>query len=190
MLTELTENKDGIIKENQWIRAFKEENKDEFYQDIKEFSSYKDVFRPYNEWLESFTKEEKEKYIKIPEKNMNTRGVYVTSLNKETYLGRLTNEEAEDSIYLKNDFYFRSYGVCDNAEQAIEYADNLMWKNILETTDDYIILLVPMFKDSQPKFGGWRWHKWGIYIGEQNPEYEYLYDEKDIEMIYCFNIVK
>lgn len=26
------------------------------------------------------------------------------------------------------------------------------------------------------------------YIGIQNPQYEYLYDEEDIEKVYCYHI--
>lgn len=29
--------------------------------------------------------------------------------------------------------------------------------------------------------GGWRWHKWGEYIGDGNPQYEYLDDEEGFE---------
>jgi len=43
-------------------------------------------------------------------------------------------------------------------------------------------------KDLEPTDGGWRWHKWGEYIGTQNPQMEYIHDEPEIEKVYVYHI--
>jgi hypothetical protein len=35
---------------------------------------------------------------------------------------------------------------------------------------------------------GWRYHKWGDYIGSQNPQSEYLYDDTHIDAVWTFHI--
>ena len=53
---------------------------------------------------------------------------------------------------------------------------------------NFVIGLSTVERDRQPSDGGWRWHKWGEYIGNQNPEHEYLYDDIHIDKVYCFHI--
>jgi hypothetical protein len=45
-----------------------------------------------------------------------------------------------------------------------------------------------VIKANQSHEGGWRWHKWGEYIGKYEPQYEYLYDEPEIEKVYVYHI--
>lgn len=79
-----------------------------------------------------------------------------------------------------------SNGVCDSPEQFMEKIGK-----ILDTLpDEYVVGFDKISKKDQPPEGGWRWHKWGEYIGDQNPQYEYLYDEPEIEEIYLYNIFK
>lgn len=76
------------------------------------------------------------------------------------------------------------YGVCDNYEQILEKC-----KNILNNPNkNYVIGLSTVERVGQPSDGGWRWHKWGEYIGNQNPKHEYLYDDTHIDKVYCFHI--
>ena len=77
-----------------------------------------------------------------------------------------------------------SYGVCDNFEQVLAlYPLN-------EIDGNFSISFTPMYKKDQPKVGGWKWHKWGNYIGTQESQYEYLYDEKNIDLVYVYHIYK
>lgn len=76
-----------------------------------------------------------------------------------------------------------SYGVCDNYEQIIE-----KYKILTTSESLFSIVITPMIKNEQPESGGWRWHKWGSYIGEHEITSEYLYDEEDIEKVYVFHI--
>ena len=36
--------------------------------------------------------------------------------------------------------------------------------------------------------GGWRWHKWGEYIGKHNPQYEYLDHESGIDYVLVWKL--
>ena len=77
-----------------------------------------------------------------------------------------------------------SYGVCDNYKQILDkFKDELNDKDV-----NYCIIISTVKKSDEPEFGGWRWCKWGKYIGDKEPKCEYLYDEKDIDVVYCFHI--
>lgn len=77
----------------------------------------------------------------------------------------------------------KDYGVCDDWTQIIE-----RWPEILTDPRRLIITVTEVRRDEQPSDGGWRWHKWGEYIGTHEPQYEYLYDEEDIDRVFCFHI--
>lgn len=84
-----------------------------------------------------------------------------------------------------------TYGVADNIEQIKEY----LKQYINDINEKYIISVTPVFQDksNKGKGGGWRWHKWGKYIGKLNPQYEYLDDEdfgKDFKYILTFQLYK
>jgi len=83
-----------------------------------------------------------------------------------------------------NPVYRGSYGVCDNPEQILEFYPEL--KDDPERK--FVVSFKEVTKASQPAEGGWRWHKWGEYIGKHHIQYEYLYDEKDIESVLCYHI--
>ena len=76
-----------------------------------------------------------------------------------------------------------SYGVCDNIENLLNKCKELELSDI-----EFVIMLTEVDKYNQPEEGGWRWHKWGEYIGSKNPKFEYLYDEEDIDIVYCYSI--
>lgn len=75
------------------------------------------------------------------------------------------------------------YGVCDSLEQLLAACPEL------EGPDrKFVVTLTRVRKDQQPESGGWRWHKWGDYIGTKNPQHEYLYHEPEIDEVLCFHI--
>ena len=55
---------------------------------------------------------------------------------------------------------------------------------------NYVIGLSVVERKNQSSDGGWRWHKWGQYIGKYEPKCEYLYDEESIDYVYCFTILE
>lgn len=80
--------------------------------------------------------------------------------------------------------YRENYGVCDNLDQVLaKYPE-------IEGAEDrqFIVTLTPVVSKDEPSDGGWRWHKWGEYIGAHDPQCEYLHDEVGIDMVYCFHI--
>lgn len=80
--------------------------------------------------------------------------------------------------------YISSYIVCDNLEQALAY-----WKAQIDDPEhQFVLTLCEIRREDQPARGGWRWHKWGPYIGSHNPSYEYLYDEKDIPSVFVAHL--
>ena len=87
--------------------------------------------------------------------------------------------------HLVNQDYLHCYGVCDSPDQFIERYEKLL-------EEDPRRLFVTFFKVEkrrQPKRGGWRWHKWGPYIGDKDPQHEYIRDEDDtIKVVYCYQI--
>lgn len=80
--------------------------------------------------------------------------------------------------------YSRNYGVADNIEQVLERFAEVI--NIPE--NNCVICYTTIEKSEQEPEMGWRWHKWGTYIGTQEPQCEHLYDEEDIERVICFHI--
>lgn len=75
------------------------------------------------------------------------------------------------------------YGVCDNPDQILAACPEI------EASDrKFLITITPVEKCNEPDWGGWRWHKWGDYIGTQTPTHEYLYDEPIIDLVYCYHI--
>jgi len=78
---------------------------------------------------------------------------------------------------------FVGYGVCDNYDQVLQKYP------FIESTDNkYVLVMSPIFKKHQPEDGGWRWHKWGDYIGTHDIQHEYLYDEEGIEHVFLFHL--
>lgn len=51
-------------------------------------------------------------------------------------------------------------------------------------------VLTRLLKSEESSDGGWRWHKWGEYIGTHKPQCEYLHDEPEIEEVWVFDVKK
>lgn len=76
-------------------------------------------------------------------------------------------------------------GVCDHPEQVIQKCPELE----MSQSRHFFVTFTCVKKSTQPPDGGWRWHKWGEYIGEKSPQHEYIYDEDDsIQEVYCYHI--
>lgn len=75
------------------------------------------------------------------------------------------------------------YGVCDDYNQILEQCPELN-----DVNREFTITITPVLKSEQSSSGGWRWHKWGPYIGNQIPTCEYLFDESNIDKIYVYHI--
>lgn len=78
--------------------------------------------------------------------------------------------------------YVSLYGVADNVEQIKKY-----FEPAIKSQYPFVISLTEINKKTQPASGGWRWHKWGDYIGTQKSEMEYIYDEPNIDKVFVFH---
>lgn len=132
--------------------------------------------------IKSFTKEYNYEYIpQSDESLMLEKGIYRDNV---------------DFNFGENEFLEKSekvdvYGVADNLEQIKEY----LKKYIDDLNEKYIISVTPVFQDksNEGKRDGWRWHKWGPYIGKLKPQYEYLDDEyfgDDFNYVLTFDLIK
>lgn len=79
---------------------------------------------------------------------------------------------------------YDEYGVCDTPEQPVERF------KLRERPEQLFVSYVQIRRADQPRDGGWRWHKWGPYIGDQQPTCEYLHDEPVIEQVYTYHIYR
>lgn len=80
---------------------------------------------------------------------------------------------------------FFHYGVADSALNIFEKHSEL------SVFDDrnFVVFMTEIRVVDQPFEGGWRWHKWGEYIGEHTPQHEYLAYEKGIDSVFVYRIV-
>ena len=55
---------------------------------------------------------------------------------------------------------------------------------------DYVLGVTPVNRDlsNKGKGGGWRWRKWGPYIGVKTPTTEYLDDEPEIDSVLVYHL--
>lgn len=78
------------------------------------------------------------------------------------------------------------YGVADNIEQVLA-----KYKHYVDDPENnFCIEITEVRKDEEPERDGWRWEKWGTYIGNQESQAMYLYNEPDIESVLVFGIYK
>ena len=90
------------------------------------------------------------------------------------------NLRESNEAYPKNE-----YGVADNVEQVLSH-----FKEELDDPDTaYIIGAFWVTKNGQP-IGGWRWEKWGPYIGKQEPLAQYIRDEPVIESVLVYHLYR
>ena len=82
----------------------------------------------------------------------------------------------------KTEKLINEYGVVDSPEQLRALYD------FEADPRQLAISFVLLEKKNMAPEGGWRWHKWGPYLGTQNPQCEYLYDEPDIYEVYVYHI--
>lgn len=120
-----------------------------------------------DEYLES------SEWFKSPEP-----GIYVSQVGGAFVGGNSWNERP----VLSNDIW--NYGVCDNYQQLLDKCPEIVNSNERQ----FIVTLFQVDRDDQDEEGGWRWHKWGDYIGDETPTCEYLYDEPDIDRVYCYQV--
>lgn len=152
------------------------------YDENQRVFNYKDINDPI--WDEPYMKGMRDlKYKNVIAKLRD--GVYeywdVNSPMIEGY-------KFEHFWYDENNHFKGCYGVCDNVDQIFERDPDI--KEFIEDDNEYILTLCWIDRKKQPKEGGWRWHKWGEYIGDFDSKCEYLYDEEGIDGVFVYSINK
>lgn len=110
------------------------------------------------------------------------QGIYeVGHFGCSPFLPGLVDPYKNEDYCLKD--IHNEYGVCDNYQQILDQEPALQDPN-----RQFFITLKSVKKSEESSWGGWRWHKWGPYIGTQKPTCEYLYDEPVIEEIFVYHI--
>lgn len=81
-----------------------------------------------------------------------------------------------------------SFGVCDHPNELCQHSRYFL--NLFSDLEPkiFIVNFILVLKSEQESEYGWRWEKWGPYFGKHKPQAQYLYDEPEIEKVYCFSI--
>lgn len=186
MLTKLTLNNEKVKQYNQRIRELKDEHPDMPWKEVKKLE---DVFFPYAEILRDVAWTKYKAVAKDNRPYVEMHGVYVCQLNSEYDLERITDYKKVTN--LDSPLYWWNYGVADNASQVLDYYDHLYDRHSdYMNNRNFVVLMTPIFREDEPEDGGWRWHKWGQYIGDFIPQCEYLYDEQGIDYVWVFEILE
>lgn len=110
-------------------------------------------------------------------------GFFVGPLNMNLLLRGVLVEEWP-GIYTHPDHGELPFFVDDSPEAVIERL-----KPVLQEAEGiYAVTITEVRKADEPIRGGWRWHKWGPYLGKHEPQCEYLYDEPEIDSIVTAHI--
>ena len=107
---------------------------------------------------------------------------YSNSVPKKIIDGVYLGVNSDLKIWFKDLHSTDVYGVCDNAQQILDHHP------VLASSDKHFVVGLVEHRKEWEGEEGWRWHKWGSYIGTKKPQAEYLIDEPDIEIIYSYNV--
>lgn len=192
------------------------QEKEDFLKKLKEEGSIKDLGLDYyrnkfKEWT-LITKENYSEDIILEEdsKDLDITGIYMSDLNGHYDIEGLTNFNEVDEFELIDKYkFFPMSGVSDNASQVKNYLNKIINIYLNGTSKDeyffegqglfnliknepnyqFILLLTPIINNhDKSSWGGWRWHKWGEYIGKHNPQYEYLDHETGIDYVLVWKL--
>ena len=186
MLITLEFNKDKVAKYNQITDELNASQVDDLIFD--HVNMLNDVFIPYCDFANGLQESKKhhvfeEDHIELDPANFI--GIYICDINDNHQIECLTDYKVV-RYNLDSPIYFKDYGVADNASQIIDYYNELLTKHYDYMKEkSFVILMSPIFKDIHT---GWRWHKWGRYIGKFPRQCEYLQQERGIDMVYAFHI--
>lgn len=112
-----------------------------------------------------------------------SRGIYlIPHFSMDLLIWGKNNWEQDDP---KVEGLESSSGVCDSVEQFKQDVVPLLEKH----PEHLIVSMTHIDKKTQPADGGWRWRKWGPYIGKGTPTHEYLGEEPGFENgVYVYHI--
>ena len=192
------------------------QEKEEFLKELKEEGTIEDLdFDYYRNKFKEWTLITKDNYpediiLEEDSKNLDITGIYMSDLNGHYDIEGLTNFNEVDDFELIDKYkFFPMNGVSDNASQVKNYLNKIIniylngtskdkyffegqgLFNLIKNESNYqfILLLTPIINNHDTSlWGGWRWHKWGEYIGKHNPQYEYLDHETGIDYVLVWKL--
>lgn len=186
MLIKLTLNAEKAEQYNQRIRELRVQHP-EFHW--KEVNKLEDAFCPYPQIMRDKAWNNYKHIAKDNRPYVEMHGIYVCGLNDDYKLEGVTNYKKVKNF--NSPIYWCEYGVADNASQVLDYYEHLLTQyGDYMNNRKFIITMTPIFREDEPEDGGWRWHKWGQYIGEFEHKCEYLYDEQGIDYVWVFTILE
>lgn len=99
----------------------------------------------------------------------------------------LNIEEYNSFLYknFPNPSFRENFGVADNIEQILEY-----YPELLKSKDKFIVIFSDVYRKDQPEHYGFRYEKFGNYIGIQDIKHEFMYDDKHIDKVIIYWIFK
>lgn len=186
MIVKLELNSKKAKQYNQRIRELRERHPEFHWREVEKLE---DAFCLYPHMLRDKAWTKYKPIAKDHRPNVEMHGIYVCELNSDYKIQELTDYKKVRDF--DSPLYWCNYGVSDNASQVLDY-----YEHLLTVYGDYmnhrkfVILMTPIFREDQPEYGGWRWHKWGQYIGDFESKCEYLYDEQGIDYVWVFEIVE
>lgn len=78
------------------------------------------------------------------------------------------------------------FGMADSPKQILNRSR--IKKRFLDPQDEKFVLCVSaVLREDEPERDGFRFHKHGQYIGCHKLEHEYLYDQKDVDMVVLYH---
>lgn len=192
------------------------QEKEEFLKELKEEGTIEDLdFDYYRNKFKEWTLITKDNYpediiLEEDSKDLDITGIYMSDLNGHYDIEGLTNFNEVDDFELIDKYkFFPMNGVSDNASQVKNYLNKIINIYLNGTSKDvyffegqglfnliknepnykFILLLTPIINNHDTSlWGGWRWHKWGEYIGKHNPQYEYLDHETGIDYVLVWKL--
>lgn len=134
----------------------------------------------------------------------NFKGCYWGNLNPENLIDHTSAYET----YKHWPASSLAYGVSDNVTQVFNHLNQVLetyltkdnthsffirgkrlYKFLTDNPDAiYLIRFYPVFNHHDDKIGGWRWHKWGPYLGKHTPQCQYLDEEQNIDYVLLWHL--
>lgn len=180
MLVNLTPKSTYRTDEERCVKYLNRYNrKDVMSSDKWEVKKFSDIFMPTNYVGVFWCEYTDEINVITKQHQVYTSKTYYNTLNS------IPRDRINDYINYKNNVWY--YGVADRIDQVVDlYNKNEGgWFK-----GNHVILCRKVTKNPNNPCSGWRWHKWGPYIGTQNPQCEYLNDEPQIDEVITFSIYK
>lgn len=90
----------------------------------------------------------------------------------------------EEKLEIYPDELEQPHGVADNIDQVLNFL------KLHEREEEYCVAFTELLRENEPESGGWRWHKWGDYIGTREPQCEYLAHEPEIDRVIVWHVYR